>query len=482
MKLILKKYGYFTALGLIFLLGFLLRLKWLLANPSFWNDECSLAWNVVDKSYGDFFSVLDFTQVAPPFFMIMAKLMTKIFGVSDFVLRITPFLFGAGSMTLFFLLSRRIFCKKHTILVSNFIFAINQTMINYSSEFKQYSCDVFFTLLCTYIFIDLFSENKTYKKILIYSFILCVSLWFSFVSIFAIAAGLFVLLLKQLKDKSLEIKKYLSLSIPIILNSLFYLFFYILNTYNYNIVELNKYWQNSYIAKDFSNFFILTKSLLSYFLFPSTLLLFIFIAVVIGALIVLKKKPFAGILFLLTFIFECLASWLGFYPFEKRVVLFLLPTALLFMSANFELMNSKRKFLSTIIVTTFFLIFSQSMIDNYNYLKTVNMSRGYYSRQLTKELSEKIKPGDIIVVNRYSKTDLAYYSTYYKIKNKVVIEGKSSDRLGFLNSLPRGHYYWFYLPFGISPTYDKWMYSDKNVVLYEQRGNVFSKLTYLYAK
>ncbi|MDD3436504.1 MAG: glycosyltransferase family 39 protein [Candidatus Gastranaerophilales bacterium] len=478
MSNILKKYGYYLILAVIFALGFFLRLKWLIANPSFWDDECSIAWNVVHKNYSDFFSVLAYTQVAPPFFMITAKFFTKIFGVSDFVLRLTPFLFGILSMIMFLLVSNKLFENKITVVISNLIFSINQALVNYSSEFKQYSCDVFFTLLCFYLFINLLGKSS-FRKNLAYAFIFSISLWFSFVSVFIISAGLLVILIKQLKEKSFNLKNFSALLFPIFANCIFYLWFYIIKTYTENITELNNYWANSYIARDFSNLGMLLKNVINYFMFPSNFLLLIVLAMVIGLIVLFKKRFYLTLILTLTVVFEGFASWLGLYPFEKRVVLFLLPIVLIFISAIFELFNPKQKLKSAVVSLLFILIFFQSFVYCRAYIKTPKPTRGYYSREMMEVMLSKIKPGDIIVVNRYSRTDFAYYATYHKIKNKVIQEGQTGNRQAFLNSLNPG-YYWFYMPFGPSPTYDKWFADKKRHVLFELNGNGYpSKMVYL---
>lgn len=483
MKNVIKKYGYYLILLFIFVLGVFLRLKFLLTNPSFWDDECSLAWNVLYKSYSEFFSGLKYLQVAPPFFMVISKLLIKILGTSDFVLRLVPFFFGSLSMILFFVVSIEVFENKAAILVSNFIFAINQALVNYSSEFKQYSCDVFFTLLCLYLFLNLLYKKVSLKVYVIYILTFLVSIWFSFVSVFVICAGIFTLSIKQIKEKQFVLNKFLWTIVPFILNCLFYFYFYVLKNYTANITELNNYWGQSYIAKDFSNFLYLVKNILIYFFFPSIYALLMLIAIVVGAIILLRKKFYTAAILIMTILLECFISWLGYYPFEKRVILFLLPIILIFMSAPFEYFRSKNKFISILISVFFLVIYLPDLAYSYSYIKTPRPTRGYYSREMMDTMLSKIKPGEIIVVNQYSITDYSYYAFYRKIKNEVIYEGQNVNRRAFAESLKRGKKYWFYMPFGPSPTFDKWFNEKEQEVLFSQKGNAYpSELIYVYAK
>lgn len=478
----IKKFGYFAALAIIFALGGFLRLKLLLANPSFWDDECSLAWNVLHKNYTDFFSVLNFIQVAPPFFMIMAKFMTKLFGASDFVLRLTPFTFGIASMVVFLLISIKIFNNKITIIAGNLIFATNQALVNYASEFKQYSCDVFFTLLCFYLFVDLIKTNSL-KKNIAYSLVFALSVWFSFVSIFIIAAGCLIILIKQIKELSLNFKKLLFLFLPIIISCLIYLNVYILKTFSTNISGLNTYWGSSYITKDFSNFIPFVVKDLMYFLFPAKAMLLAIIAIFAGGYAILKKNPYVGGVLVLTVLLECFASWLKLYPFEKRVILFLLPIVLIFISAIFELFNPKKKIKSFLILVLFSIIFIPTFFYSYSFAKTPNPSRGYYPREMMEFMLEKIKPNEIIVVGKYSRTDFAYYSSYHKIKNKILQEKWEDDRSAFLKSLKPNKYYWFYLPFGTAPSFDNWFAQKNKKILLQIDGHGMpGKLVYVHTK
>lgn len=479
----LKKYGYYSILSIIFILGFLLRLKWLLVNPSFWDDECSIAWNVVHKNYLDFFGVLDYLQVAPPFFMITSKLFTHFFGISDFSLRLSPFLFGILSMVMFFVISGKIFKNKITIITSTLIFSINQAMVGYSSEFKQYSCDIFFTLLSLYLFFDIIKNQASIKKIIIYSIILAMSIWFSFSSVFIIGAGFIVLLFKQIKEKSFDIKKSLILFLPFLISCLICLKTYIIANYAANIGGLMGYWSDSFIAKDFSNLLYLMKKDIDYFFFPLPSVFPVVIALITGIYVFFKKDIYLALLLILTILLEGFFSWLGFYPFEKRVVLFLFPILLLFISAIFELFNSKEKIKSLLIVILFFLIFAKSFTYSMAFIKEAKPSRGYYSREMMGLMMSKIKPDDTIVVNKYSRTDFAYYSTYYKIKNRVIQESWNSDGRTFLNNLKPKQYYWFYTPFGPSRSFGKWFANDKRKIIFEINGTGFPcKLVYFYVK
>ena len=154
-KLIIKYLFNFTIISII-LIGFFLRLKGLLINPSMWHDECGLAFNILDKNYSDFFGILRFHQTAPPLFMLSTKFIVNLFntsnsfGTCDLVLRLIPFISGVLSIGIFYLICKEVFKTKTSIALATLLFATNNELINYSFEFKPYCTDMFIILLFYY--------------------------------------------------------------------------------------------------------------------------------------------------------------------------------------------------------------------------------------------------------------------------------------------------------------------------------------------
>lgn len=476
----LKKYGYILALSLIILLGFSLRLKGFLINPSFWHDECSLGWNIIHKNYLEMFGVLNFLQIAPPFFMIMAKFFTKLFGVNDLILRIVPLLFGLLSLLLFIFFVNKIFDKKITIVVSSFLFAINQNLVNYSSEFKHYSCDVFFTLLCLYLFYDLLVTKSSLKKCLIYSFIFAISIWFSFVSIFSITAGILTLVFKQIKDKDFEVKKLFLFILPFIFSFLLYVKIYLVATYVGNQDGMTRYWTDGFISHNLSNLASLIILNVGYFFYPARMILFLLIFLIWGVFVFTKKNNFLSCIFILTVLFDMMASFLRIYPFEKRAILFLLPVFIIYVCSFFEYLRPSPKLKYALVGFLFLIIFLKPINYSYNYLvRMKTFSRGYHSREMMAEMYKYLKPSDIIVINKNSDSEYAYYASFYDIKNKIYQEPMYNNTRGVLESLDKNHYYWFFMPHRPSVNLEKAL--QKKKILFSMVGNtIHGELLYVY--
>lgn len=471
-------------MGLIFLLGVLLRLKGLLANPSLWHDECALAWNVKYRNYGDFFGILRFMQMAPPFFMVLTKLTTNIFGISDFSLRILPFLAGVTSIIAFYFLAQKTLKSKAVVLWAVFFFAINQRMINYSFEFKPYSFDVLFAIICVLFFMNLDLEKLNVKKAVLYGILLSLVPWFSFTSVFVIAGGSINMLFKIIKAKNKNFHlPFTIFHLPLLISGLIYLKLYLMN--NYMGTHMVNYWQDSFLSVNPVMFLVLLINNIRYFFHPMPYVLFALILFVWGIGIFQKEKSEFLKISVTSFVLLVVASLLHIYPFNTRLILFLLPMFLLLMMKPLDsaLCANKIK-LFVILLLTFFTFYPQMVaINQFIHIKTI--SRGEYPREIMDYMLKRLKTTDAIIVNNASNTEFEYYSSFFDIKNKIFKEkltGKpDANYLKLLNSFPKG-YYWFYLPYDYShtpvvPTIISWAQAKK--ILYFSKNDV-SVLMYVY--
>jgi hypothetical protein len=136
-----KTVGPLRWLPLLFVLGAGLRIGLYLADRSLWADESRLALSILHRTPRELLRPLEFEQVAPPGFLLLVKGAQQIFGGSELALRLVPLLAGLASLALFFALARR--CLKPAgALLACFLFAIAEPLILYATEVKPYSGDV----------------------------------------------------------------------------------------------------------------------------------------------------------------------------------------------------------------------------------------------------------------------------------------------------------------------------------------------------
>lgn len=475
-KLIKKINLYHLILSLIILLGFLIRLKGFLNNPSFWHDECALGWNIKFKSWIGYFGLLRFAQMASPFFMILTKLVVKVFGFSDLTLRIIPFVTGTFSIIAFYFLSKNVFKTKSAVLVAMFLFSINSALINYSFQFKPYSLDVLITILCILFFIKVDFEKLNLKQTFLSGIVLAFMPWFSLVSIFSIAGGWFSLILKDFKQNW---RKKIILILPIILSGLFYLKIYLFNSYTKT--SLVNYWQSSFINSDIRFFFHLFVKNIGYFFYPVKYNLFILIFLFLGLILFYKEKKRVANICLISFLLLILASFLKLYPFFERLIIFLIPMFLIFIVKPMDLIKKENKIRSILIIFIFLITFFPQIKEVNRIIRVKTFSRGENPRQMMKDLMRNIKEEEIILVPNSSDTEFAYYSSFYDIKNKV-IQQRPYIKNNNLNELKHGDYCWIFSVFGTQPDVFQWIMKNAKVIkifTYERNNDY---LIYIHLK
>ncbi len=478
----------------IFILGIFLRAKGFWGNSSFWHDECALAYNIKFKTYGDFFGVLDFEQAAPPFFMILTKFLTNIFGFSEKVFRFIPFLVSCLSVFAFYFLAKKVLNKNLSVILAVFLFAINPTLINYAFEFKPYALDVFFSIVCILFFINVNSKlNSTNPptltlplkggRELLSSVFLAIIPWFSFTSIFVITAGSINLLFKTIKNKTFHLP-FTIYYLPLLISGLIYFKVYALNNYTHNAIV--DFWQPYFITGGKNVLWMLGNNLK--FFFPSVKFVLLELVLLIwGGVIFYKEKSDFLYISIISFLSVILLSKLHIYPFMERLVLFLLPMFLLFMVKPLDLISLNKKIMSTLILLICALTFYPQIATTKELLTSEKFDKEEYAREMMATMMKQIKPDDKIFVNSPSEPDFAYYSSFYKNKNQKKQEKIKNvikkNYINELNSLPRGNY-WFYLPIDYHniptlPWVEEWAKSERVIVYNKHNGEYPSLLMYV---
>lgn len=456
-------------------------------NPSMWHDECALGWNIFHYDYLRLFGLLNFLQVASPFFMITVKVFTKIFGESDFSIRLATFLFSTSAMFLFFYLTTQIFHNKLSVLFSTFLFSTNNTNVLYSFEFKHYSCDIFFSTLCILLFYNLYYKTLSTKKIIIYSILFSLTVWFSFISVVIIIPGFLILLIKFIKEKNdtFNIKKLSILLAPFAISSLLALKLYLVNNYLNYQYGMSTYWADGFIKKNLSNLFSLLVTNSSYFYssddHPKLLLLLI----LLGGVCLYANKKLLTIFLAASIFFLGAISWLGFYPFLGRVILVLLPIVFILPFGILETCSFRSEFKSAaVIIGIIFLFFKPVSYAFESVVHNLDPSMGYHGREMMDIVAKKIKKDDLIFVNSNSYVEFVYYSYFHKIKNKFQQEPTTGGNNSLIKSLKSGRNYWIYMPYYPLPDFLKWIYKHQKDIIWEKTeekdGQLLGTLIYMH--
>src|SRR5512133_3182404 len=137
--------GQKAVVGVLIVLGVVLRLRQYLTGRSLWIDEAMLALNIVNRNFIELFKSLDYDQGSPIGFLLVEKIANSFFGRNEYALRLFPLVLGVASIWLFYQLLKRT-TSGVGLVAALTLFILNQRLIYYSSEVKQYIADVFVTI------------------------------------------------------------------------------------------------------------------------------------------------------------------------------------------------------------------------------------------------------------------------------------------------------------------------------------------------
>ena len=414
-------------------LGIFLRLYRYLSNSSLCVDEAKLALNIVHSSFSDLFGpLLNPPQIAPVGFVLSTKLLTDVFFENELTLRLIPLVSGILSIFLFFSICKKLFDQKPLFFAVT-LFSISECLIQYSAEFKQYSSDVFFSLLLIHMVLKTGEEERESIHILSLSlliFIGFISLFFSHPSAFILCIIVFYLifsLYKSFDTKSmvLVITAAITWSIGFFLN---YLFF-VLNSPAIN-KGLYDFWQTGFLtfpplsAAALRQYFQMVNEIFGdnpLKLFYPGLFFFGFIA---GCMTKSIRQDRRFFLILAPIIVTMILSILGFYPMQGRLILFLSPFLIIFISLGFShLYDTIAKDSKIIACLLMVIIFSQPVLYQVHRLVTPNMGEEikealtYYQANRTNHESLYVYYG--------AKDAFKFYKKRFGIDNSEYIIGNA---------------------------------------------------------
>ncbi|WP_017325455.1 glycosyltransferase family 39 protein [Synechococcus sp. PCC 7336] len=328
-KAALPPLQYRTLLLLLLLFGVATRLAHYFSNRSLWLDEASLAISIVDRSYPDLLTRLEYDQSAPPLFLWIEKLAIQLFGNHEYALRFFPLLSGLAALLLFYKLARR-YATSLAVPIAIALFASLKYLVFYAAETKPYSTDMALALLLFLLLVPHRDRPLPKRQILTYGLLGAVSIWLSFPIVFVLAGIEIVgFLARPRKLKAILLNRwpmYLTWSVSFI--SL-YRFFIIPAT---SSQSLSNWWAFSYPDSPFDwvwgfdtlgQFFYRPLGFLN---FTDGVAIFAFVC---GCIALYRQDKWKLAVLIAPLLVTLTAAYLHQYPFHGRLVLFLAPFALI---------------------------------------------------------------------------------------------------------------------------------------------------------
>jgi hypothetical protein len=431
------------ALPMLFIgLAIILRLVQYLYNRSLWVDESFLALNIINRSFKTLLQPLDFNQGAQVGFLMIEKAAVELLGQSEYVLRLFPFICGILSIFLFYRLAKHCLQGK-AVLIALGLFAICEPLIYYSSEVKQYSCDVVVTLLL-FVVVDYVRPNKpTVANILLLGLAGAVAVWLSHPAIFVLTGIAVYLMLSALGRGDFQrIKSYL----PAFILWLFSFAGLYLVSLRHLVGnhDLQDFFQGSFMP-------LLPRSVgdLRWFVthffeifnhaggLPLTGLAAL--AFIVGGLSLWKEKKDELLMLTAPIVIALIASGFHKYPFVGRLILFIAPVLLIIVAAGVEFIRSSTRAANRIIGITLMVLLFLNPAMTAGYQLLVEPKNREDIKSVLEYVTDHKQNGDKLYVYYASEGAFKYYQKKYTIEDGdyvigVSARGKLSD---YKNDLER---------------------------------------------
>lgn len=322
---------------LVILVGVVLRLRLYLRGASLYLDEAMLANNIVDRSYAGFFQPLDYDQGAPLGFLFLQKLVIQTLGNADFKLRLWPLIAGIAALCLMYPVARRVLDAPGA-LIATALLAICPSLIFYAATVKQYSTDVFVSLLLLLAGLVAIDGALPRKPLLFLALGGALAVWLSHPAVFLLAGIGISLALYALSRRDWSGLAYLLGAA--VLWSLAFLVDYLVSLKALSADEsLTRYWQDSFLPMPFwQHLDWLGPAFLRLLDNPGGVPATLALVLSSGGIVWLlwKRWPVALVV-TLPWLATLAASAAQRYPFGDRLVLFLLPSLYLTIGGGAEL-------------------------------------------------------------------------------------------------------------------------------------------------
>ena len=191
-----------VTLGLV-LVGIALRVVQFCIERALWFDEARNSVEILKP---------DWLRMLPPYaqqptssgFLVVERFFVSALGDSESALRLFPLLAGVGAVLIGAVLARRVLQGVAIPIAVAFI-ALSGPAIYFSTEVKAYSSDLFFALALALAILHVDDQDEVSAlDVLGLSLLGSIAVWISYTSIFVLAAGGVLLLVSRLGDRDLR--------------------------------------------------------------------------------------------------------------------------------------------------------------------------------------------------------------------------------------------------------------------------------------
>jgi uncharacterized membrane protein len=328
--------------------GTLLRVYRFAQERGVMHSEAVLSFNILTRNFAGLFRPLESDQASPVGFLLMQKCSTLLFGGSEHALRLGPLLAGVAALPLFYRLAKSLLSQEAALLAIGF-FALAEPLVRYSTEGKQYSTDVLWTI----VIILLALRAATKRDLIRLGIVGAILVWFSHPILFVLGGVGFSLAWEHVRRKQWPLLK-TDLAIGSAWLASFAINYFTISHAYTASAYLTDYWDNQNAFAP-----LLPRTAHEWMWYPQTLALafefpvgvapggnpkaawILWVAAgafVVGCVAMLLRRRRALRLIAATLILALAASGLHKYPFGDRLILFAAPLLIIPLALAIDLL------------------------------------------------------------------------------------------------------------------------------------------------
>jgi 4-amino-4-deoxy-L-arabinose transferase-like glycosyltransferase len=435
-------FGY-LAVGLL-LIGAGLRISQYAIGAALWHDELALARNIVEKPIRELLTTpLDYTQVAPPGFLLLEKAAVTSFGNNEYALRLFPLIGALISLPLFAAVARRTLLPGAALLAIA-LFSLSPTLIGFGSQVKQYAMDVAIVLLMTALTLRWWERRDADENIagwLLLGAAGFIAVWFSHAAVLVVAGlGVILLFKAAYRRDRVALQKLTPIVILWGLGTVGAVVWAFQTTSPSVRAYMQEYWAGGghfmpllprssedvlWLWLEFFNFF---RNQLRYPIPALWLLLML-----VGVLGLTRRHRWHALVVLAPIGVNLLAAAARQYPFGERVSLFLLPFVLLLVAEGVDWVRqavvARWRPLGATVLAIAAVVPAYALYAYYP----------VYSEQPMPEVlvyvQARLQPKDAVYVHHGAWHAVGYYGSRYGLPLQAVVPGSCGDPRRLLSDL-----------------------------------------------
>ncbi|MBI4621870.1 MAG: glycosyltransferase family 39 protein [Verrucomicrobia bacterium] len=418
-----------AALVSAFVVGAAIRLWQYALNPSLWMDEAFLALNITERGFAQLAEPLAYNQAAPVGFLFAERAAFVQFGNNEYALRLFPLACGLGALPLFWLVARRALSGPG-LLVAVALFALSPEVIFHAVEVKQYSGDVFAALVATWMGIRLWERTPPLVESIVYGFLGAALLWTSHAAAFALGGVALCLLISATVRRDGPRLLRLSPALGLWLANVLVLYLLALRNLTHHSYLLG-YWRTSFPPfppRSAVEFAWYRDAFVRFFASPLGIDLNVTsgIALVGGGLALawLHRRMFW--LLVAALLVVGVASALHQYPFAGRLLVFLVPAAIISLGAGVTTLWNDGRWVSRAAAVLLALALVAPQVAPV----ARNPARGRSNhdlRPVLQQVAAQRLPGDKIHLYSMGWPAFTYYAKKFGLANVPLTVSPSRD-------------------------------------------------------